>query len=130
MPSAEDTHPAADDHLGVGGQAFGDIGVIEPDHPDVARLVADNGLGAASSPQPGFLSLPDVSHNGLLFALDKLGDVFALAVVEVAVGEEIEQVADGLDAQAVELSRHRRADPLEGGDGCLQRAADYLWRFC
>ncbi len=110
MAAAEDSHPAADDHLSVSPQALGDVGIVEPDHPDVARLVADDSLSAAPAPQPGFLGLPDVSHNGLLLALGEVGDVLALAVVEVAVGEEIEQVADGLDPQLFEFSRHSRAD--------------------
>ena len=113
MAPLEKADTAAEHYLGIGGQCFGQIGLVEPDHADIARLIAHDGLGAAPAARPGLLRLPDVGHDGLLLALGKLRDELQLAVVEVAVGEEIEQVAHRLHAQLAEFGGKAGADTLD-----------------
>ena len=85
--SFEDAHPAADDHLIIGRQLLYQVGIVEPYHPDVPRLITDYGFGAPSATWHDLTHLPDVGNDGLLIALDQLGDGLSLAVIEVAVGK-------------------------------------------
>jgi hypothetical protein len=72
VTSLEQGYPTADNYSGVGVKLLRQVGVIKPDHPDIARLVADNSLGAAPATQVDLLSLPHVGDYGLLFPLGKL----------------------------------------------------------
>ena len=72
VAALEQADAPAQHDAGVGGQRLGQVRLVEPDHPDVARLVPDDGLGAAPAPRPGLLRLPDISHDGLLLPLGQL----------------------------------------------------------
>jgi len=114
-------HPAADDHLLVGLQLLGQVGVVEPHHPHIAAVITHYGFGAPPPPQPYLLSLPDIGDYGLLLTLGELGDGVALAVVQVAMGEEVKQVAHRAHPQLLEPGRHGLADTLDTGDRAVER---------
>ena len=127
VAAPEDADPAADHDAAVGGERFGQVGLVVPDDADIAGLVADDGLGGAAAAGPGLIGLPDVGDDGLLLALDELGDELDLAVVEVAVGEEIEQVAHRFDAQLAELFGQGGADAADGGHRRFEGVFDRRW---
>ena len=122
MPSLEQTHPPAEHNSGIGRQFFGQVRLIEPDRPQVTRLVPHDSFGTPPPPQHRHLGLPHVSDYGLLVPFTKFGNSLPPTVIKVPVREKIEQVADGLHAHLVEFScqsgadsphhRYRRADAV------------------
>ena len=105
MPPAKQAHPATENYPGISSQLLGQVRVVKPYYPDVACFITDDSFSAQSTAQPDLISLPHIGDNGLLFALSKLRDRFPLAVVKVAVGEEIKQVSNCLHSQLIKFSR-------------------------
>ena len=109
-----DLHPAADCHPGVGFEGLGQVGLAEPYHPDVPRLVAHHGLGGLeSSPEAGLPGLPHGGHYGLLLPWLQLGDLVYLGEVVVTPGKQVEQVPDGGDSQPPQPGGCLGIHPLE-----------------
>ena len=63
--------PGKDD-FAVCCKRFSQVRLVKPDDADIARFVADDGLGTAASAGPRLACLPDVGDDGLLFAFDQL----------------------------------------------------------
>ena len=117
MPAVKQAYSATNYYPSICSQLLSQVGIIKPYYPDITALIADDSLGAPSTAQPDFLSLPHVSHNSLFLALSKLRDMLPLAIVKVTVWEEIEQVADCLYTKPGKLCCQSRTDAPDSGDG-------------
>ena len=97
---------AADGYAGVGFQCLGHVPLAEPDHPDVAGLVAQHGLGVGPVPLGPLLEcprLPHGAHHGARFIVGHFGYGGDFGVVEVPPREQVEQVPNRGDFQSFEL---------------------------
>jgi hypothetical protein len=121
----EEVDAAREDDLAVGLQAAGDVRLVEPDDADVAGLVADDGLGAAHAPPHLALAgRPDGDDAGLLLADAQLGDAAQSGEVVVPARIGAEEVAHGLEAEALEAVGGGGPTPRRRGEGVERRS----WR--
>jgi hypothetical protein len=117
----EEVDAAGEHDLAVWLEAAGDVGLVEPDHTYVARLVADDGLGAAHAPSDLALAGgPDGDDAGLLLADAELGDRAEGAEVVVSARIAAEEVADRFEADALEAVGSGGADAEETGEGGVE----------
>ncbi|MCX5670285.1 MAG: hypothetical protein NTU94_03050 [Planctomycetota bacterium] len=92
-------------------EGLGEEAGVEPDGPHRAGLVLDEGLEPVAPPRRPHVD--DPRADGLLDAGLHLGDGHAVAAVDVLAREELEGVADRLDAELREQRRPLRADALQ-----------------
>ena len=120
----EDVDPPAYDHLGALAERTRHVGVVEPDCPDVAGVVAEDRLsGLSPGARAGLDSLPYVDYDGLLEAGLQLGDLANAGEVVVPVGEEVYKVSHALDADAFQPGEAFGGDPFETRDLVVKRDA-------
>ncbi len=108
---------AADDHLRPARQALGQVRLVEPNRLHSSRLVHDGGLGAHDAPAGGEVRhLLDRAHDGLDCADTHLGDLLHLAVIVVAMREDVQEIANRAHAQAIQAARVDAAHPRQDVD--------------
>ena len=111
--SFEQANCAADYYSGISTETSCQVRLIEPDRSDISCFVADNRLRAPPATQGSYSGLPDNTCDGLLFTFHKFRDRFCLAVVNIASGEETEQVAHYPDVKPREFAGYVGRDAFD-----------------
>jgi len=114
---AKQADPPAENHPFISGKLFNHVGIIEPHHPDIARLVSHDSLGAPPATEPDLTCLPNIGNDGLLFTLGQLRNRLRLAVIEVAAREEVKQVTNRAHTQPLEFGSQACTDTFYHGNG-------------
>ena len=80
---------AAEHYFNVSAESSSQIGLIEPDSPDVSSGISQNDLGSSPRSEEGYPGLPNCTDNSLLFIFLKPSNWFYLAIVYISVWKEI-----------------------------------------
>ena len=112
---------AAEHDFHIRLQRFSQVGIIKPHRPHIPSLITDNSLGAAPSARHYDLCFPDIGNDGFFLSFAQLGNCFHLAVIDVAAGEKVEQVADRFYTQLAEFIGETGGDALDRGNRSIQR---------
>ena len=118
----EHAHLAAERHQRAGPEGSGNVRVVEPEGANGPGFVAQHRL-RGSPPRPGvsLRRLPHGRHDRPVLAGLKLRYLGDVREVVVAVREQVDEVADPLNAELLELGQVAAAHALEAGDFVAQR---------